>query len=138
MIQEVAGLVGLFLGLFLAGRFYPQLAPQFAGVIDSPKWASGLSYGLIFVAVLIVVALCAMVLRRFLVFTFTAWLDNLLGGIVGAAKGLFVCSIGLALMQRFAPDSPFLKNSLLLPYVDSFAAVARSLLPAFLGSGNAG
>lgn len=136
MIQEVAGLVGLFLGLFVAGRFYPQLAPQFSGVIDSPKWAAGISYALIFVAVLIVVALGAALVKRFMAFTLIAWVDNILGGIVGAAKGLVVCAIGLALMYRFVPDSPFLKKSVLAPYIDGLIVFARSLLPAFLDAGS--
>lgn len=135
LIQEVAGFVGIFLGLFIAGRFYPQLVPQFSGIIDSPKWSAWLAYGLLFVATLIVVGLIAMLLRRFLSFTFTAWLDNLMGGIVGLAKGILISAIGLAVMQRFVPDSPFLKKSMLVPYIDSVVVFARSLLPAFINSG---
>jgi membrane protein required for colicin V production len=135
LIQEVAGLIGLFLGLLVAGRYYPQLEPQFMGLVDSPKWAAGLAYGLLFVAVIIMVALVAMLLRKFLNFTFMAWLDNLLGGLVGAAKGILVCAIGLALMQRFVPDSPFLTKSVLAPYIGTIIDLARSLLPAFLETG---
>ena len=132
LVQEVAGFLGLFLGLFVAGKYYTQLSPQFSGIISSPKMAAGVSYALIFIAVLIVVALAATVIRRFMSLTFTAWIDNLLGGFVGAAKGLFVCAIGLAIMQRFVPDSPFLKHSVIAPYIDGLIVFARSLLPAFL------
>lgn len=135
LVQEIAGFLGLFLGLFVAGRYYTQLAPQFSGIINSPKMAAGISYALIFIAVLIVVALGATVVRRFMDLTFTAWIDNILGGIIGAVKGVFVCAIGLAIMQRFVPDSPFLKHSVLAPYIDSLIVFARSLLPAFLESG---
>lgn len=133
-INEVAGFVGLFLGFILAGRYYPQLLPQFAGVIESPRLASVACYAIIFVAVLIVVALCAVIVKRLLVMTLAAWLDNLLGGIVGTAKGVFIASIVLALLVRFVPDSPFLKNSLLAGHIEGLVAFSRSLLPAFLGS----
>ena len=131
-LQEVAGFVGIFLGLFLAGRFYPQLVPQFAGVIESPKWAAGLSYALIFILTLVVVALCVAVIRRFLAMTFAAWLDNILGAVVGLAKGVLICAIILALMQRFVPESPFLKNAVLPAYIDDLVTFARSLFPPFL------
>jgi membrane protein required for colicin V production len=131
-VHELAGFVGIFLGLFLAGRFYPQLMPQFSGVIESARWAAGLSYGAIFVLTLTFVAVCAALIKRFMTMTFTAWLDNLLGALVGCLKGVFVCAILLALMQRFVPDSPFLKNAVLPGYIDVVVAFARSLLPAFL------
>ena len=132
LVREVAGLVGIFLGLFLAGRFYPLLMPQFVGIIESSRWAAGLSYGAIFVLTLIVVAVCAAIIKRFMVLTFTAWLDNLLGALVGLLKGVLVCAIIVALMERFVPDSPFLKGAVLPGYIDVLVAFARSLLPAFL------
>jgi len=132
LVREVAGLVAIFLGLVLAGRFYPQLMPQFAGVIESSRWTAGLSYGAIFALTLIIVAVCTALIKRFMAMTFTAWLDNLLGALVGLLKGVFVCALLLALMQRFVPDSPFLKNAVLPGYIDVLVAFARSLLPAFL------
>lgn len=132
MIQEVAGLIGIFLGLLLAGRFYPQLVPQFSGIIESQKVAGGVSYAIIFAAALMLVALCAALVKRFMAITFTAWVDNLAGAVVGAAKGVFVCSIVLALMQRFVPDSPFLKASMLHKHMDALVAFARSFLPSFI------
>lgn len=135
LINEVAGFVGLFLGLFLAGRFYPQIVPQFAGIIESPRVAQGVSYALIFIAVLILVALCATVVKRFMAMTFTAWIDSVLGAVIGAAKGIFICAVALALMVRFVPDSPFLRNSVLAQYIDTLVQFARSLLPAFLNAG---
>lgn len=134
LINEVAGFIGLFVGFILAGRYYPQLLPQFSGVIESPRLAAVLSYAIIFVAVLIVVALCAVIVKRLMLLTLAPWLDNLLGGLVGTAKGLFIASIVLALLIRFVPDSPFLKNSLLAGHLDGLVTFSRSLLPAFLGT----
>lgn len=134
LVNEVAGLIGLFLGFLLAGRHYPQLLPQFTVVIESPRLAAAASYAVIFVAVLIVVALCAVIVKRVMVLTLTSWLDNLLGGLVGTAKGVFIASIVLALMSRFVPDSPFLKDSILAGHIEALVTFSRSLLPAFLGS----
>lgn len=132
MIREVAGLVGIFLGLFTAGRFYPLVEPQFAGIIQNPRWSAGLSYAIIFALTLILVALAAAVLRRFMTMTFTAWVDNLVGALVGFLKGVLICAIVLALMHRFAPDSPFLKNAIIPPYIESLVNFAKSFFPAFI------
>jgi len=132
LVHEVAGLVGIFLGLFLAGRFYPQLVPQFAGIIENARWAACLSYGAIFVLTLVFVAICAALIKRFMALTLTTWLDSLLGALVGLLKGVFVCALILALMQRFVPESPFLKDAILPGYLDLFVNFARSLLPVFL------
>lgn len=137
LINEVAGFVGILLGLFLAGRFYPQLVPQLSNMIASPKTAAGVSYAIIFIATLIVVALCATIVRRFMTLTFTTWLDSLLGAAVGTAKGIFICAIVLALMHRFAPDSPFFDNSVLAEHIHTLAVFARSLLPVFLDAAGA-
>lgn len=134
LVNEVAGLFGLFFGFILAGRHYPELLPQFSGVIESQRLAAVASYAVIFVAVLIVVALCGVIVKRVLAVTLSAWLDNLLGGVIGIAKGVFIASIVLALMTRFVPDSPFLKDSLLAGHIEGLVAFSRSLLPAFLGS----
>jgi Uncharacterized membrane protein, required for colicin V production len=132
LIQEIAGFVGIFLGFVVAGRLYQQLVPQFVGVVNNDKWAAWISYGILFVATLIVVALLARLVKRFLTFTFTAWLDNLLGGVVGFAKGVFISAVGLAVLQLFVADSLFLKKSVMVPYLEGIVAFARSLLPAFI------
>jgi membrane protein required for colicin V production len=133
-VYEVAGLIGLFLGLFLAGKFYPLLTPQFAGFIESPRWAASLAYGTILILALIFVGLCAAVFKRFVGLTFAAWLDNLLGLMAGALKGTFVCAIILALMQRFVPGSPFLENAFFPEYIGGFVTIAHTLLLPFLGT----
>lgn len=132
LIQEVAGLVGILLGFIVAGRFYQQLVPQIAELVNNPKWAAWIAYGILFIATMIVIALLARLIKKFLNFTFAAWLDNLLGGFVGFGKGVLISGIGLALMQFLVPDSPFLKKSVIAPYLESFIAFARSLLPPFI------
>lgn len=132
LIQEVAGLIGIFLGFFVAGRLYQELVPQFAGIVNNPKAAAWIAYGILFLATLIVIALLARLLKNFLNFTFTAWLDYILGGVVGFAKGVLISALGLAIMQFFVPESPFLKKSALVPYLDGIIAFARSLLPSFI------
>jgi len=132
LVREIAGLFGIFLGMFLAGKFYPLLQPQFSAIIASPRWADGLSYAAIFALTQIAVAICVAIILRFLAMTFMTWLDSLGGAAVGFMKGVFVCAVVVALMRRFVPDEPVLTEAILPGYIDPVIALARSLLPAFL------
>ena len=132
MIRELAGLVGLLVAFVLAGRLYPQLTPHLGGVISDKDTAAVAAYVIVFMGVMILVTLCAVLLRRFMTLTFTAWFDHLLGGVVGAVKGLLLCAIALAIMERLVPDSPFLTESSLAPYIAQITTIVRSHLPAFL------
>lgn len=133
-VNEIAGLVGLFLGFVLAGRYYPQILPEFTNLIANPMLAAAAAYAVIFAAVLIVVALIAIAVKRLLLFSLAPGIDNLLGGIVGTAKGVFISSIALALLIRFVPNSPFLKNSILAEHIDALVVFSRSLIPAFFSA----
>ncbi|MDR2488556.1 MAG: CvpA family protein [Desulfovibrio sp.] len=132
MIQEIAGFIGIFLGFFLAGRYYPQAVPLFADVINSPEWATGASYISIFALVLLLVALASAIFRKFLHLTLAGWLDYLLGAVIGTAKGIFVCAVALAVLQRLVPKSQFLTTSLLAARIAAFSDFVGSLLPPFL------
>ncbi len=132
LLREVAGLAGVFLGFFLAVRWYTVLASKLSKYVTDPDTAGMVAYGAIFVGVLLAVVVLAALLRRAMQVTFTAWLDHILGGAVGGAKGLLLCVVALALLHKFAPETQLLKTSLLAPYIDTAVTFTRSLLPAFI------
>ena len=129
LVKELAGLVGVLLGCFVAARFYPLALPYITPHVGDPLYQTLLAYGGIFAGVLVVVAIFAFSLEKFMELTFTAWLNHLLGGVSGAAKGVLLCAIVLTLFQHFLPDSPFLKQSMLLPYINEIVAVVKKLMP---------
>ena len=129
LVKELAGLLGVLLGAFVAARFYPMAVPHIAPHVADPFYQTLLAYGGIFAVVLIVVAIFAFALEKFMELTFTSWLNHLLGGVSGAAKGVLLCAIVLTLFQHFLPDSPFLKQSVLLPHINDIVSAAKTLLP---------
>ncbi len=132
MAREAAGLVSIVLGFFIAGRMYPKLMPYLVELVGNPNWRAGIAYVMIFALVLIVVAVFAVILRRFMTLTFAVWLDLVLGGAVGALKGLLLCAVALAVLKHLVPESPFLSTSTLMPYIDDIIQWVRGHLPAFL------
>lgn len=131
MVRELAGLVGIILGILCAGRFYPVLAPYVKTFINDPLWVTVLSYVGILAAVMIAVSLAALLVRKFMSLTFTAWIDHVLGAVLGAALGLLLCSLALVLLERLVPDSHFLRSSMLAGHIEQLTAIVRSHLPEF-------
>ena len=130
LIKEVAGLVGMLLGFFLATRFYAVVVPYTAQFINDTNAQVVVSYLAVFMGVLVAVALVAHLLQKFTELTFTSWLNHLLGGVAGAAKGGLICSLVLTLLHRFAGDSPLVSKSFLAGHIDQIASFAKTFLPA--------
>lgn len=129
LVEEVAGLVGVIGGVYLANKHNTEMAPYIHKVVADNAWVGILSYVLIFLAVLILVALVARMLRSILAVTFASWLDHVAGGLAGGAKGLLICSVLLALLMHFLPDAQFVKESRVIPYLSEITTLVRGYLP---------
>lgn len=127
-VGEVSGLVGLLGGVWLSHRFYTQVAVHLTVITDT-MWRNAAAYALIFIAVLIAVGLVARLLRAILTFSFVAWADKAAGLLLGAAKGVLICAVLLLLVQHFAGNAAFLRDSKVLPYLQSVIDQARTLIP---------
>ena len=127
-VGEVAGVVAIVGGLWFAHRFSPQVAVYLDFVRD-PLWRNVLAYALTFLAILLLVGLTARVLQKILSFSFVSWADKLAGAALGLVKGLVICSVLLLLAQRFLSDAAFMRESRVLPYLNSVMHQVRAYLP---------
>ena len=132
MAREMLSLAGIVLGFWMAGRVYPHLAPRLTPLIANENLAAAAAYAAVFLAALLLIALLAAILRKFMTLAFAPWLDHLLGGIVGTAKGLLLCAVAMALLEHLTPESPFLQESLLAQHITGVTALVKTHLPAFL------
>ena len=128
-IKEVAGLVGMVLGFFVATRFYKEVVPYVAQFINDSNGQIVAAYLAIFMGVLVAVAVLAHLLQKFTELTFTSWLNHLFGGVAGLAKGGLICSVALTLLNHFAGDTPLVSKSFLAGYIDQIATFAKTFLP---------
>lgn len=117
LLVEIAAVLGLVLGFFLANSHHQTLAPYIQRGIDSPAWAAVIAYALVFFGTIMVTTLIAQSLRRILTIGFAGWVDTLFGGVAGLAKGAAICAVILALLTALMPDAPFLSQSRLVPYI---------------------
>lgn len=128
-VGEVAGLMGIVGGIWIAHRSYQWVA-GYLDFIPDLTWRNLAAYALAFLAVLLAVGLLARLLRQILAFSFVAWVDKVAGFLMGLLKGLVICSVLLLLLERFLGDAAFMRDSLVLPYLQAIMQQVRAHLPA--------
>ena len=127
-VGEVAGLVAIVGGLWFAHTYSPLVA-QYLTFLTDPVWRNIAAYVLAFVGVVLVVGLLARLLQKILSFSFVSWADKLAGAMLGFIKGLVICALLLLVAQRFVHDAAFMRDSRVLPYLNSVIAQVRAHLP---------
>src|SRR4030042_3675433 len=89
LIRTVFGIAGLIGGIFLAGRYYDELAARLfpAGA----TWANIAAYAIILLATLIVAGVVGALVAKVVHFAALGWLDRLIGCILGVVIGGVLC-----------------------------------------------
>lgn len=129
ILIEVAGIVGVILGFWLAKMYSPVLAPYIAKAISTAGWAPVLAFLLIFLLTIFLFTLAAKAIKGILTLTFVGWVDNLFGAFLGLAKGVLVCAVALALFQAFMPNAGFLNGSLFAPWLQVVSDYLKQFVP---------
>lgn len=127
-VDEVAGLVGILGGVWLAGRYYGELGTLFSRYTAS-DWVYAVAYVLILCMVMFVVSMIARGLHSFLKMAYADWLNHLAGAAVGALKGLLLCGVMVFLLGYFLSDADFMQQSRMVPPVRNVVDMFRNALP---------
>ena len=121
----VSTFLGVLLGFWVAAQQFPFVAMQLSHLIKDELWRSLTAFGLLFLVVYLGFLVVGIFMRGFFRVIKLAWMDRLLGGAMGLAKGLIFSGVILFLMTLILPEnSPVLRNSVLYP---SFSRIAQSL-----------
>ncbi|MBT9148775.1 MAG: CvpA family protein [Dehalococcoidia bacterium] len=100
LIKSLVPLVGVILGIILAGRFHHLLAARL-GFIESESLAGIIAFILILIAVYVTVFVLGSILRGMLNMVFLGWVDRLGGAVFGFATGWIICSVVVVLLARY-------------------------------------
>lgn len=128
LMIEVAAVAGLVGGFFLANAYYAQAVPYLSSFV-SAGWVEIVSYVLIFLGVMVLSTLIAIGLRNVLEATGGGLIDNIGGGVVGFAKGLIICLVIFAVLNRFVPDMQFMRDSKIAPYLVRTSDFVEQYIP---------
>lgn len=127
LIKAVLSLVGLIVGVILAGNFYEQLAGIF-GFIDNPNVANVVAYVLILVVVLVIAAVAAKLLKSFIKVVMLGWVNTTSGAIFGFFIGMIFLGAIIATWEKFfGPD--MLADSFIAEFLLDKFPLVLALLP---------
>ena len=118
LIGEVSGIIGVVAGFYGAYTYYPLITPYAEKWIENPGIRNLTAFFLLFCAILVIVSLISILIRKVLKLVFLGWVDRIFGLVFGAAKGVLVVSVLFIMITTFLPkSSTILTDSKFSPYV---------------------
>ncbi|MBV1905779.1 MAG: CvpA family protein [Pseudomonadales bacterium] len=132
-VKEVLSLVIWVTAFALALIFSPQLGELLVEHIASASFRMIIAFGAIFVGALIIGAIIQWGLAKLIQGTGLSGFDRLLGFLFGSVRGVVLCIVILIMLQSFARDAIWWKQSLLIPELIAFENDVVGFL-AYLGN----
>jgi len=124
LIGEVSGIIGVVAGFYGAYTYYPLITPYAEKWIENPGIRNLTAFFLLFCAILVIVSLISILIRKVLKLVFLGWVDRIFGLVFGAAKGVLVVSVLFIMITTFLPkSSTILTDSKFSPYVAEVSKV---------------
>ena len=136
MIRMGIGLVAMVLAMVIAFWSYRSAGEFFADWTSSPMVANLIGFFAVFFGVIMAGSILSMVLTRMFKWMGLTWLDRILGGAFGLARGAVVATVVLMVFTALAPGNPpkAVGESVVAPYLMGFAEVISGLAPSDLRS----
>ena len=128
IIKAVLSLVGLIVGVILAGRYYVPLSEQLT-FIPQASIAKIVAFAIILIGIMVI----AGVLARFLKWTASilmlGWVNRLGGAVFGFVLGTILCSALLAIWVKFFGIAGVINESSLTAILLHYFPMVLALLP---------
>lgn len=133
LIRQVLSLVGLLVGIALAGRYGPEVATWLSSFIADPTVAGAIGFVAVLLFVSALASLAASWLRLFAGLLFLGWLDHLLGGLLGLLQAVLAAAAILIVMIVYPLPawSGAVEGSALAGAVLRAGALLTPLLPEY-------
>ena len=133
LIKSVFSLVGLILGVVLAGRFYVALSANL-GFIPGDSGPRIGAFIIIFLAVTLVAMLLGMIFTKIISAVMLGWLNRLGGAALGIILGAFFAASLLAIWVKVGSPGDFMTASKLAPILLDKLPFVLGLLPSEFNS----
>jgi len=128
IIKAALSLVGLIVGVILAGHYYVLLSEQLS-FIPQAGVAEVVAFAIILIGVMVIAGILAALLKWVTSITMLGWVNQLGGGVLGFVLGAIFCSALLAIWAKFLGVAGIIsESSLAVILLDRFPAVL-ALLP---------
>jgi membrane protein required for colicin V production len=128
LIKSIFSLVGLIVGIFLAGHFYVALSEHLT-FISNENAARIVAFIIIFLAVAIVAGILGAILTKIISAILLGWLNRLGGAVFGVVLGGIFIGLILAIWVKYAGGSGVVSGSAIAPILLDRIPVILALLP---------
>ncbi len=131
IIKAVLSLVGIIIGVILAGRFHVALSENLP-FNSSAEWANIAAFAIILIGVMIIAAVLASLLKMVVSAILLGWVNRLGGAVFGLLLGAVFCGAILAIWAKFLGAGGPLSGSVIAPVLlDRFPLVLAFLPEEF-------
>jgi membrane protein required for colicin V production len=128
-IRGISSLVAIVCGIILANRYYIA-ASSICTYLRIPNPGKVTAYICVFLISYGIIGILSLVLHKFSTASRISYLNRAFGCALGFFKGLVFALILITMFQIVLPaKSPFLKDSVLLPYSNKVIAHAKAIIP---------
>ncbi len=110
LMKSIIPLIGIIVGIVLAGRFYGTMADWLSGWLENPGQANIAGFAIIFVLVILAAFILASLLSKFLSALKLGWVDKLGGAILGLITAALIWGAILTVIARF--HTPYVETTL--------------------------
>ncbi len=128
IIKAALSLVGVIVGVILAGRYSASLANQLT-FISSEEVARIVAFAIILVGVMVVAVVLASVLKWATSVIMLGWVNHLGGAAFGLLLGAIFCGALLAIWVKFLGIQPVIAESALAMILLDRFPIVLALLP---------
>ena len=128
IIRMVLTVVGLVVGIFVAGRYYTPFS-EYLTFISSPGWAKVAAFAIIFIGIMVAAALLSRLLERASSAIMLGWANRLVGAILGFLLGALFIGAIIAIWVKYIGMSGTIEQSRLAPILLSQFPRVLALLP---------
>lgn len=131
--REIASLVGVIAGIFLANFFQPQMTKYLEDYLPSIDILPLISFVLIFLLIMVASNILGLVLKFLFLKVMTGWGGRILGGVLAAIKGVIIIYLVIILLFFFLPaKTPLIATSKLAPsIITSYQGMVSLISPDF-------
>jgi len=127
-VRQIIGIIAVVVGLVLAANYYPQLSPLFQQFISSVLVSNFLGFLLIFGLVLLAGWLLGLLFSKLMKGPM-AFINHILGGVLGLVKGVLICGVLVFALLIFEVRKDSLAGSRMAPFCFQVTQAIVNLIP---------
>jgi membrane protein required for colicin V production len=128
-VYEALMMAATVLGVVVAMLKYPQLSGRMVDLIGSPTLRNFVAFIVILVAALLLAAILGKIGSRIIEAAGLRWFDRLLGGALGAVRGVLICIVLLIVLTAFPINLGAISRSRLAPDFLTAGETLVTLMP---------